>query len=228
MQKSPWYDVNIPLWCGWVGLFCASWFFAPLADVWLRVDTLTFYQLNQLLALGHGIPALFAYMNQPLFDWISLALLGLLCCVPGVVFSSENYRVGIRFLFLGALVAYQIKFIWLWWGSMGRVSPSLVLDVDYILPNLTPTLRHVKFMSKNCFPADHGAIIVTCVMNLMVYAKPYIRYIALLIAIFLCLPRLASGAHWLSDVLVGGVLVALMSFTLVCFFTTKYRSWHES
>lgn len=210
-------------WRAIVFIICLSWFFPPFSEPWRQIDTFAFYQFNHLLGLGPWVQWTVAYMTQSWFDWVVCAVLGICCCIPGLVFCREQYRTGLYGLLFATIITYVIKLLWPYCVPIARASPSLLFDVDYLLPQLVPNLRHVKFMSPNSFPADHAAIILTCAVCLMAYGKRYARYAAIVIAILLCLPRLISGAHWLTDVMIGGILVALMSFSCVHMIEKKKR-----
>lgn len=217
MEKTQitWQPNKLMLFFCLITVLVVSWVTEQTGSLWLHLDTIAFNFCNQFLAAGRTIQVLFAYMNQPWFDWFSIVLLASPCFIPGLVFPREHYKENLYCLLFAIFIAYMIKFVWVWVIAFERVSPSLILDIDYVLPNLVPDIRHVKFMSKNSFPADHGAIILTWMIMLLRYAKPYWRYIAVIIAVTLSLPRLVSGAHWLSDILVGGLSVALLSLALV-------------
>ena len=67
-----------------------------------------------------------------------------------------------------------------------------------------------KDWSKSCFPGDHGmCLIIFCVYMLRYFGfKSFLA--GLLITVLFSLPRVMSGAHWISDIAVGAVTVNLV------------------
>lgn len=70
-----------------------------------------------------------------------------------------------------------------------------------------------KDASRDCFPGDHG-------MMLMIYAAFILRYfprrsffIALAIVVVFATPRVMIGAHWFTDIAVGSLSVVLVALS---------------
>jgi len=87
-----------------------------------------------------------------------------------------------------------------------RLSPSMLLDAT-ILRDVVPWLR-AKAMAKKSFPGGHA---ITGFLFMMIIAastnKRWTIAAAIITIPLLIMPRLVSGAHWLSDIVLGSFLV---------------------
>ncbi len=110
---------------------------------------------------------------------------------------------------LGILVLKELLFPYVLSEYFLRDSPSLVLKSTCLLSESVPWLK-VKESSHWSFPSDHAFIILQWASFMFVFAGYRIGILALLTSTFFILPRLFSGAHWLSDVVVGSLPLALI------------------
>jgi membrane-associated phospholipid phosphatase len=92
--------------------------------------------------------------------------------------------------------------------SDGRLSPSLVLEPVYKLTELVPWIT-AKDASSRSFPGDHATVLLLFSVFMHVFCGKSYKLLYLLVVIF-TLPRLVSGAHWLTDVLIGGGATVLI------------------
>jgi membrane-associated phospholipid phosphatase len=77
----------------------------------------------------------------------------------------------------------------------------------------------VKFKSPKSFPGDH-AVTALCLITGFSYLgrkRLVVALTAVCYGIFLCLPRMVAGAHWLSDVLIGSGSIVTIGFSLAFF-----------
>lgn len=95
-----------------------------------------------------------------------------------------------------------------------RKSPTLLIDSFTNLSEKVTWLK-VKFKSPKSFPADHATTALLFITSFFYLARNNIRITiaALLYGIFLCLPRLVVGAHWVTDILVGSGSICLVFFS---------------
>lgn len=92
-----------------------------------------------------------------------------------------------------------------------RLSPSYIDADAFSLQNLCPF--RVKDRSSSSFPADHA-------LFLFLWGNYYLRWgvaqfkrcSATLLVVLFSLPRLISGAHWLTDILFGGIIPAYLFY----------------
>jgi len=107
------------------------------------------------------------------------------------------------------LVANELVFRVLF--HIRRDSPTLIVD-DFVNLSEKITWLKVKFKSPKSFPGDHAttALIFMASFAYLARKQKVILFAALSYGVFLCLPRLIAGAHWLSDILVGsGSIVSI-------------------
>jgi membrane-associated phospholipid phosphatase len=113
-------------------------------------------------------------------------------------------------------VVFIIRYTVSYFYDTGRISPSGVMNPAYLLPELIPYI-HSKGIAFDSFPSDHGAILLSWMGFLMIYSKKNLKPVAFILGLLFCLPRLVAGAHWITDMLIGSVFIALLSLAIVCF-----------
>lgn len=107
-----------------------------------------------------------------------------------------------------------------------RASPSLVLRPSIRLSEVLSN-PHIKDVSKDCFPSGHAFALLYWALFSLYLSPKRIGILGFVFALFLCLPRLFSGAHWMSDVLFSGLLAAIcFAWTLVLLQTLRYNLLH--
>ena len=93
-----------------------------------------------------------------------------------------------------------------------RASPSLTVKGAVLISELFPGwqgLLHVKDSSGRAFPGDHASVLMLWALFVSAFAGGWRRWLVWSLAALFMLPRVVAGAHWLSDVLVGGTFLAL-------------------
>jgi membrane-associated phospholipid phosphatase len=96
--------------------------------------------------------------------------------------------------------------------SLWRQGPTLVFpDTSYFLSNLI-SWHKIKDFSHSCFPGDHAIIVYQwCAFFYYFAGKRWGIPTALFSTLFL-VPRVISGAHWVSDLLVGSLSIVTLAF----------------
>ncbi len=196
----------------------ASWRWPPTRGLWDRVDADVFHLLNAPLAESAAWAHVWAVGNMRPVDLV-VGLLMLVFLVKGNwIFAATQVRQAL-YAFLAVLVLLlliragpltQLVNAMHW----QRSSPSLTVDGAVRLVALFPDWErnwHMKDASTRSFPGDHGSIVLLWAMLLSFLAQGSRRWLVWLLALLFMLPRLVSGAHWLSDVLVGGLFLVLMA-----------------
>lgn len=95
-----------------------------------------------------------------------------------------------------------------------RKSPTLLLDSFVNLSEKVTWLK-VKFKSPKTFPGDHATTALIFMISFIYLARNNMRITlaAIFYGIFLCLPRLIAGAHWMTDILVGSGSICFIFFS---------------
>lgn len=193
----------------------ASWFIEPTRTFWLECDDFIFRYFNNSLRYGSDSwRMLWAVMNHRAFDAVSAGLLTL-------VFIESAWRNG--------------RATWAWHAAVVSVTVIAVLigtRIGHMIPVERPSatmlnqdtfrLNHwasgfeTKDISYSTFPGDHGMVALIGFGYAFHYLGSWQALAAFGAGLVILMPRLVSGAHWLSDELVGagfvGILVLSWSF----------------
>jgi membrane-associated phospholipid phosphatase len=190
-------------------------FFVPYTS-WLltAVDHAFFHFLNGSLK-GHPHWQLFwALANHKLADWLHdivflILMVGAVLSIP----KNERLKKIAQFLFCILYIALIIFFI-------NRLAFRKNLDIVRLSPTLEfpESLRlskifteiGIKDSSKQSFPGDHATTALLLASSYCYYANRKLAILGWAYGIFMCLPRLIAGAHWLSDVAIGSGCIALL------------------
>ncbi|MEO2018950.1 MAG: phosphatase PAP2 family protein [Fuerstiella sp.] len=197
-----------------------SWLYPASRSVWNELDEATFRLLNGSLTSLQDVPgwtAMWAFTNIRLFDVVALILMTSFMWTPGVTFPKAEIPAGtIRFvvllLFLLAVREgfHEVVSLYAW----SRPGPSLVYEPCVRLSELFPRLP-TKDFSHDSFPGDHAAVALLWAGFTLTTIRNRWTPLVILVTVFLMLPRLIGGAHSLSDDLVGGGFVTLLTLAFV-------------
>lgn len=201
-------------------LLFISWLWQPSRALWDQLDIQLFHFLNAPLASHSTWAHLWAFGSMRLADMaVGLIMLGFLV-KGGWLFAKDQVRTAL-FAFLSVLFLLLVIRIGLFsplvkamhWQHDG---PSLVLDGAVRLGNLFPEwdrFSHIKDSSNNSFPGDHASVLLLWAMFLYPFAKLWQRWLIGLLTVIFLLPRLVAGAHWGTDIFIGGVFLSLVAFS---------------
>ena len=199
-------------------LLLASWLWPTSRALWDQLDQCAFHLLNGSLALHPLWSGFWALSSLRLFDLLAAGLMLYLILSKDWLFS-QGERWHALFTFIGLLVTlliFRVLFSRLvdaygWQHS----SPSLIVEGTLRLSEHYPWLAEhldLKDASKRSFPGDHASVLMLWGAFLALFARSGKLALVVLLTLFLMLPRLVAGAHWMSDDLVGGVILTLMAF----------------
>jgi membrane-associated phospholipid phosphatase len=178
---------------------------------WRAADEQVFFALNSSLESGGTWAWLWAWANTRYKD---LALAVVMLCF--LIFPklgiprSELQKTFIGFVVLLFLLLPLRYFFYEFSKAMDLTgpSPSRVLEPAYLLTELFPSIP-AKDASSRSFPGDHATILLLWAGYLLMCSRHLMAYVAAFIATLMIFPRLVGGAHWLSDIIVGGLVIAL-------------------
>ncbi len=111
------------------------------------------------------------------------------------------------------LLVREAMDLYIEYNNLGRPSPTLILESAVRLSEMYPNLN-LKDSSSDSFPGDHAAVLFTWFGYCIHFVRNKWSVLALIIVIIFSLPRLIAGAHWFSDVMVGGLSIALISLSI--------------
>lgn len=224
-QKSPkWQPVKLSLSLCIALLLGLTWFIPSTQAAWQALDDKVFLSLNALLAEEQTFQWWVAFLNTRWFD----LLLALLMTIPFMVprpFWQHEARLRELLLFLFVLLLFVAVRLTAkkTFFDFDRDSPSLVFTGATILTQeiwgLTP-----RVSSGHSFPGDHAAVLICWAVYISYFRGKAWSVFAVGMALVFVLPRLIVGGHWLSDVFVGGLMLALITFSCAIFTPWRYYS----
>lgn len=179
------------------------WFMPFSHDICAYLDIQTYALLNQSLLYSRAWQLLWGYLNHPNETWLNIVfMVGV--NVLGIYSLPKFKRSSATALMLYSWLAFQIVLlcthkIFSDWLMIQRESPSIVMEPWLILSDAL-NIGDIKVYSHSSFPAGHVLVLIFWYKFIQLYSKPWVQHIALATVIVLTLPRMFSGAHWLSDV----------------------------
>lgn len=206
-----------------IGILLFASYFTPL---WESIDLSLFRLINEPLKNSHALRVFWALANHNLADWFE-DICFLAFYAVGIWKTKQGHRVEktAQFLFSIILTAITILFVNRFLCHdvlrLRRASPTLALpDAVYLKDFLTGI--SMKVISNKSFPGDHATTALMITISYAYIMRGKLAIFALLYGLFLCLPRLAVGAHWPSDLIVGSGCITL--FVLTWAYCTPFAS----
>jgi len=211
----------------WWAIACfwfASWLSPATREIWDALDSAIFFSLNGSLASGKTWQGFWAIANWRPFDVIAASLI-LIVGFSWIYSLKKEKRLnalsGLAVLLFIILVTRFSAALVLYLTDYQRYSPSITLTPSYRLSELV-TWINAKDYHKDCFPGDHGYVVITCIIFFFLQAGKRWGMLSLLLFLPFIVPRLVSGAHWATDIIIGSGTMVLVSIPLL-FATPLYR-----
>lgn len=201
-----------------MSLIFFSWLFPPTRFLWDVLDKKIFDLLNLCIQKKVFWQNFWAFSGHRSMDWIHDGIMALFFLInirkaPKVLKKRKIAEL----IFSAFLIAFSISlingFIFPEYLHISRQSPTMVDKEAFRLSSVVDWIK-IKDHSGKSFPGDHAttAALFTC---LIFYTMGWKKgLIAFAYAIFFCLPRLIAGAHWLTDVIIGSVSIAILMSSL--------------
>lgn len=210
-----------------VAILGTSLFFPLFAGAWSAVDIFFFKALNGTLKDRPLWQAFWAMANHKLADWVEdIVFIVFFIFYVKAAQRPDRLKKVANLLFIvtySALIIYFVnRLLFRETLNIPRASPTLVVESSIKLSEHISWLK-IKDDSSKSFPGDHGttALLFTAAFCYLGTKKQ--KVLACLYGTFLCLPRLITGAHWLSDVIVGSGSIVL--FFLSWAYCTPLAPW---
>ncbi len=184
-------------------LLFTTWLLEPTRSLWLALDEQVFWAANRSLADGELWQKIWAIANNRAFDLVAAASMILLYAHFVLFRDRANLR---RYIAIGILMSISILVIVKSgkWIPIERPSGTFIYPEALRLSDLLPSF-YPKDASDDSFPGDHGLVLLICAGFIAFYLPRTYAVFALLFTVIFTIPRLMSGAHWLSDELVGAI-----------------------
>jgi membrane-associated phospholipid phosphatase len=208
-----WNPKRILLLHSLAGLLAVSLLWSPSAAVWRWLSSSVFYFLNGSLLWGRPWTVFWATLNTKAFDTVCalLLLIPLLWYLYDDRQVTRNERLS-RVTLVMAAVTVMTGISKLLLPGIPYPSPSLLLEPFHSLRALVPGIA-AKISSNQSFPGDHAVFAFTYIALTLALVGGKYTVLGIILGILYVVPRLVSGAHWLSDDLVGGGIAALIAYS---------------
>ena len=208
-------------------LLLISWLFTPTRLLWDYVDQVGFQFLNSFVQTNPFWQKFWALANYKSSEWIMDGV-RLIFFATFVLLAKPHERpvriakilTTVLFLVFSILVICKTVFHTVL--DIERFGPTACDETAFRLSQVIDWI-YVKDHSTSSFPSDHG--ITACIFTGSMFALFGARFglCAIITEGYYCMPRLVTGAHWPSDILVGSATVAL----ILCawFYATPLSTW---
>ncbi|MFH0945840.1 MAG: phosphatase PAP2 family protein [Planctomycetota bacterium] len=204
-------------------LLLGSWIYAPTRSLWDGLDRSVFGVLNGSLDGPRWWQITVAVTNNRKFDLVPFILTVILlwCFVTEGRRSRFVRRSAATVMILLVILAVR-KFADMDVFQIDRESPTRVID-SAIRVSEQVTWIAAKDGSKKSFPGDHSMCLMMLNVFLWFYGGRRWGILYAVMAVAFSLPRMIAGAHWLTDNLVGGGFIALLSMSWLL--STPLKGW---
>ncbi|ART62498.1 phosphatase PAP2 family protein [Kushneria marisflavi] len=197
-----------------LGVALVTTWWLPQFLVWSSVDDAIFWFFNQFITTDYPTwTGILAALNTRAFDRTMFVLL-----VVMLYIAMKRDPQG----------------SWLKWGAIGLVMTVTALILQDLVHHVmtykhaspTAMLDHVNRLSEltrlpakdtasSSFPSDHGLMAMIFAAFMWRFADRLVAWSATMLVMLVCAPRIMVGAHWVSDVSVGALSIALITLPWV-------------
>lgn len=195
------------------------WFIPFTRILSQNIDIFTFQTLNSSLIDNPSLQTIIGILNhryEARLNLVLAALLNILAILSTKDATLRKQRIKLTLYFW---ICFQIgfslqKYIIDYFLHIERLSPSLVLPSLKLSQVLQDP--NIKDFSRNSFLGGHAFAMIYWASFSFYCSGRKMAWLGAGFALLLCLPRLFSGAHWLTDEVFGAVLALLwLSWTLI-------------
>lgn len=192
--------------------------FSPLTrPMWSAIDLHCFRLLNGSLKGRPFLQQFWAMANHSWADWFEdICILGFYVAAVLKAAPEKRKERIFQLLFCLLLTAVTIlvinRFLCRDLLKLRRKSPTKLLPDVINLAELVPWISFKVNTSKS-FPGDHATSALMFAFSYAYFIRGKLAIGAIAYGIFLCLPRLVVGAHWLSDAIVGSGAIVILSLS---------------
>jgi membrane-associated phospholipid phosphatase len=195
-------------------LLLASLFWPITKTYWEVIDVAFFKMVNSTLRDRPLWQLFWACANHKWADWVEDLII--LCFFITYVKSAAKALRARKIsellfcvLWIAAILYFVNRILFRENLEIPRLSPTLAVD-DSVLLSEEITWMSIKDGSSKSFPGDHGTTAILFAASFTYLAGWRLGIFACLYGAFLCMPRLITGAHWFSDIVVGSGAITLI------------------
>lgn len=177
------------------------------------IDNGIFYLLNGSLQENQTMQYIWGMLNHRREVWLNLVFANLinLWAIWLAPKGQKKVRV-IQILYFWTIFEIGLKIedsFFAHYLQLERLSPSLVLEPVIRLSEMLNN-RYIVDASRTSFPSGHAFAMVYWAIFTAFIGPRKVSIAAILLASIFTLPRLFSGAHWLSDSIFSALMAAVL------------------
>lgn len=199
-----------------MAIFLTLWFVPTTHRICAYIDYQVYAALNQSLLHSHAWQLFWGYLNHPNETWLNIIFMaGINILGVSTLPKAQRKRAIIIVMYCWLsfqIVLYLTHKIFCDWIEIQRNSPSIMIE-PWVILSETLQIPNIKVYSHSSFPAGHILVLIYWSKFIDMYSKVNVRLIAYATVLILTMPRMISGAHWLSDV-VFTIIYAMLWFQL--------------
>jgi len=194
-------------------LLFVSWLYEPTRSYWMALDEATFWLMNDSLRWCKEWQWIWAVANNRGFDLV--AALGMVSVFFHYALKYDRQRLHryVSILVFAGLVGVMAMEVG---KSIPIERPSATQQFSNVclLCEMVPEIS-TKDSSGDSFPGDHGTTLIVIAGFALFYLPLRHGLLASFLAVVFALPRVMSGAHWLTDEIVGALSLATIILSWV-------------
>lgn len=194
-----------------------SWAMPATKPLWHAIDEPVFRLLNGSLGHLSAWDFLWALLSTRIADLLAALIMLCSLILGGIMFDRHHLlRALLTFicLLVFTLVVRTLFTRAVDTAGLQHASPSVFFGDGFSLSRAYPWMEEImeiKDRSSRSFPGDHASVLLLWTAYLSLFVRGKRLLLVWLTGIFLLLPRLVAGAHWLSDNLAGGGFVVMQT-----------------
>ena len=209
-------------------LLVATWMIPYTRSFWDIFDQKAFLFFNKWIQSSSFWQGFWALANHKNTDWVFDAVI--LYFVTDYVYRSPGHLKIRRFcevffciILTTATILLVNRFIFRDIIVIHRESPSLVTPMATILNHFVPWMQ-TKISARFSFPGDHASLQLMFIFTMNILLRRSKALFATLAGLFVMLPRLIVGAHWLTDIIIGSLSITMFVIAWT-FYTPLYHTF---
>ncbi len=199
-----------------------SWLLTITHGWWEFLDTKFYFWVNSFIETSYFWQNFWAIASHSVLDWIHDLVM--IAFFLSYVYQKDDKPKLYKFsevLFFSFTIAFSVLFINRYIFAdifqIHRWSPSLFYDSGTFLSEKVHWLK-VKDRSRESYPGDHGTTALFFVLIVFHLKGLKNGIIAFLYSLYWQLPRLVTGSHWLTDLLMGSLTISAFIVS-ICIYT---------
>ncbi len=209
-------------------LSCLILLYFTFPEFFRIIDKHLFLFLNKTCLNNKLGQYVFGFLSHKNESWINVIIMLGVNILSIFIFSRINKQhlnksiaiilycwLSFQMVLLFNYIVFQ-KFL-----QINRDSPSVIFN-EAIRLSVTFNNLNIKDYSNNSFPAGHALFLIYWILFVNLQGLRSIKIISWILGILFVLPRMVTGAHWVSDT-VFSLLLGWIYFNISMWFANSYE-----